>query len=370
MDTIQSLQNVIIALRKESLEYQESQLRFKTVFEHSRLGNKIINPDLKILQVNSAMVALLGYDTKEELIGTKILDYAPTYCHKDWRFLQEKLWQKFMPSFSLETCLAKKDGTIIWCQITSIIFPDNGTTLGYTTIEDVTEKHKSRLQKEEFISVASHELKTPITSLKASLQLMNKVMKLNAPVTETIIKLSQNSERYVKKLNHLVEDLLNSNKIEQGELNLNKQTFTLSELIDDCCSHIRLEGKYNIIYEGDISLQLFADQQKIDQVVVNMVNNAVKYAPESLDILVGAQKIDNYIRITVTDKGPGISAEDVAHLFDRYFRAGNNATKTSGLGLGLYISAAIVKRHGGDIGVESTIGEGTTFWFTIPDTVN
>jgi len=145
METDQSLQNEIAALKNENLEYKESHERFETVFENSKLGNKIISADLKILQVNPAMVKLLGYDHKDEIIGSNIFDYAPDYCHKDWEVLRKKLWQKEMPSFSLETCLMKKDGTLIWCQVTSILFPDNGKTLGYTIIEDTTEKYYLKL---------------------------------------------------------------------------------------------------------------------------------------------------------------------------------------------------------------------------------
>ena len=267
--------------------------RFETVFENSLLGNKIIAADLSILQVNPAMVSLLGYTNKAEIIGTRILDYAPENCHEDWRLLQEKLWNKLMPSFSLETCLLKKDGTMVWCQVTSILFRDKQETLGYTIIEDVTERHYLKTQKEEFISVASHELKTPITTVKASLQLLQRKMEVGQPVSENMVRLLENSDRNVSKLNHLLDDLLSSTKIDHGQLALNKSVFKMADVIDGCCTHIRLEGKYQIVYTGNHSVKVYADQYKIDQILVNLVNNAVKYAPDSKKILIHVEKTNN-----------------------------------------------------------------------------
>ena len=357
------------AILSNDQRYQESQVRFRTVFEASRLGNKIISSDLKILQVNPAMVALLGFETKDDLIGAVILDFTPEEYHRDWKFLQEKLWHKASPSFSLETCLRKKDGTIIWCQVTSILFPDNGETLGYTIIEDITESYNLRMQREEFISVASHELKTPITSLQATIQIINKIISQETTITDNLKKLAGNAERHTKKLNHLVGDLLNSTKIEKGQLTLNKNIFTLADVIDGCCSHINLTGNFHIKYTGDHSLKVTADQHKIDQVIVNFVNNAVKYAPHSDEIIVHVERLTGFTKVSVIDKGPGIPADSLGKLFDRYYRVGEKQYQISGLGLGLYISSEIIKRHGGEIGVESTLGQGATFWFTLPDIV-
>lgn len=342
--------------------------RFETVFENSLLGNKIISSDLKIQRVNPALVRLLGYDHQKDLIGTRILDYAPEHCHKDWKLLQEKLWEKLMPSFSLETCLHKRDGTLIWCQVTSILFDDQEQTFGYTIIEDVTEKYYLRLQKEEFISVASHELKTPITILKANLQLIDRDMVINQPVSNKLMKFFALAARNLTKLNHLVDDLLSSTTIERGELVLNKSEFKMAGVIEGCCTHIRLEGKYKITYTGNHALKVYADQYKIDQVLVNFVNNAVKYCPKSLEIIIHVEKVKDATRVSVTDAGQGIAPENLTKLFERYFRAGKG-NFTTGLGLGLYISSEIIKRHGGEIGVDSVIGKGSTFWFTIPDAV-
>ncbi len=256
---------------------------------------------------------------------------------------------------------------MIWCQVTSILFPDESGSLGYTIIDDISAQHQLKVHKEEFISVASHELKTPITSLKANLQLMSRMLKTETVVTERLIKMTENAERHVIKLSFLVSDLLSSTKIEQGQLSLKKTTFILKELVDECCSHIRLEGKYHINYTSSTSYTIFADREKVDQVLVNLVNNAVKYASESLEITINAQHINGATKISVSDKGKGIELENLGNLFARYFRLAKDNNHASGLGLGLYISAEIIRLHGGEMGVESELGKGTTFWFTIPD---
>jgi PAS domain S-box-containing protein len=369
MDTIETLSQEIIALNLEiqRLNSRDSAERFHTIFEYSRLANKVISSDLKILQVNNALVKLLGYASKADIIGSRILDYSPPDHHAHWKLLQEHLWERETPYFSLETCLIKKDGTIIWCNVTSILFPDKVGSLGYTIIEDVTEQRKLKLHKEEFISVASHELKTPITSLKANLQLMSRLLNSKTPSTAQLIKMTQNAEKNVIKLNYLVDDLLSSTKLDQGHLALDKTTFILADLIDDCCSHIRLEGKYHINYRSSPSFTIYGDRHKLDQVLVNLVNNAVKYAPNSFEIMIDALHSDGITKVCVSDQGSGIAKEDLEHLFDRYFRLEKDNNKTSGLGLGLYISAEIIRLHQGDIGVNSELGKGTTFWFTIPD---
>ena len=352
---------------KAQLAYEESQIRFRTIFELSTLGNKVISSDLKIIQVNPAMVTLLGYSSKEDLLGTRILDYSPKHHHSHWQDLQDQLWNKSTPSFSLETTLIKKDGSIIWVNVTSILFPDKGETSGYTIIEDITEKHALQLQKEEFISIASHELKTPITSLKAVLQLLNRMINKDSVITEKVTSLAHEAQLYTGKLIHLVEDLLNTSKFERGQLTLNKRKFTLSEVIESCCDHVWLDRKHYVTHSGDLSIAVYADRRKIDQILVNFVNNAVKYAPQSEEIAIHVEKLDNCVKISVKDRGEGIPPEELPHLFDRYYQVKKGEKQKSGLGLGLYIASEIIKSHGGEIGVESQINEGSTFWFTLPD---
>lgn len=231
------------------------------------------------------------------------------------------------------------------------------------TVLDITEYKLLQQQKDDFISIASHELKTPLTSLKASLQLLQR---MKEQPNEKLPMLIDQSTRSMKKISELVEDLLNVSKLNHGHLPLNKTKFRISQLLEACCNPIRHEGKYTLMFQGDRELEIEADEHQIEQVVVNFVTNAVKYAPESQIITLIAERTGNFARISVRDTGQGISSDKLPHLFDRYFRADHSGSQVSGLGLGLYICAEIVEKHGGKIGVDSERGKGSTFWFELP----
>ncbi|RYU91435.1 PAS domain S-box protein [Mucilaginibacter terrigena] len=229
---------------------------------------------------------------------------------------------------------------------------------------DITEGKTNEQRKDDFISIASHELKTPITTLKSSLQLLNRMK--DDPSPKMLPKLIEQSNRSMDKISSLIEDLLNVSRMNEGQLHLNKSTFTISELLNHCCNHIRVAGKHDLIFQGDAELQVFADEHRIDQVIINLVNNAVKYAPNSREICLIVAKDGNMAKISVKDNGPGIDPEKLPHLFDRYYRADYSGIQYSGLGLGLYICSEIVRKHHGQIGAESGVGKGSTFWFTLP----
>ncbi|UZT97088.1 PAS domain-containing protein [Chryseobacterium fluminis] len=236
---------------------------------------------------------------------------------------------------------------------------------GIGTFMDVTARRMITQGKDDFISIASHELKTPVTALKATLQLLQRSHeKLSG---ETRARLLDQSVKSLDKLSHLISDLLDTSRIEQGHLRLDKKPFVLSELFDNCCSNLGDSTKQEIIFQGDTAQMVNADNQQIGQVMINFITNAIKYAPQSEKIFVKAEKIsEEEIKISVKDNGPGIPKENLIHLFERYYRTNYHGQKFTGLGLGLYISADIIKNHGGKIGVESELGNGSEFWFTLP----
>lgn len=246
------------------------------------------------------------------------------------------------------------------------IFDKQGNlTGGIGTFMDVTARRMITQGKEDFISIASHELKTPVTSLKASLQLLQRA---NERLTvESRDKLISQSMRSLDNLSHLINDLLDTSRMERGHMTLEKKSITLSNLFDECCSHVGKNGSQEIVFEGLTAQNITADDQQIGQVLVNLITNAIKYAPDSEKIIVRADKISNSeIKISVKDFGPGIPEEKLKYLFERYYRTDYKGQKFTGLGLGLYISAEIIKNHGGKIGANSELGKGSEFWFTLP----
>ena len=141
----------------------------------------------------------------------------------------------------------------------------------------------------------------------------------------------------------------------------------MAELLKDCCIDSQiLSEKHHLAIEGTANITVYADRNRLEQVIINLISNAIKYSPDADKVVINVGRVGDYIKISVTDFGIGIPKETLPFLFDRFYRVDEVSQRYSGLGLGLYISAEIVRRHNGDIGINSTPGEGSTFWFTIP----
>ncbi len=245
-----------------------------------------------------------------------------------------------------------------------ILDKEDRVNLWIGTATDIEVLKGMQQEKDDFVSIASHELKTPITSLNMSIQLINEMKDSISP--QLLSKLMGRATKSMDKLMLLVDDLLNVSRLNQGQLHLNKTWFRLDDLIKDCSRDVAFSGKFEIILEGAPDLKVYADAERIEQVLVNFINNAVKYAPDSKTIRIITEKLDHEIKVSVIDKGPGVSALKLPNLFDRYYRVDDNGSQYSGLGLGLYICAEIIEKHKGRIMAESEPGKGCIFWFTLP----
>ncbi|MDB5120043.1 MAG: domain S-box protein [Sphingobacteriales bacterium] len=218
-------------------------------------------------------------------------------------------------------------------------------------------------KKDEFIGMASHELKTPLTSISGYLQILDRLEaseKSKTFVSKTV--------QQVKKLSSLVSDLLDVSKIEAGKLQLVKRDFDLMEIIDDAIELIQnSQTSHRIILKTDLSsLLISADPQRIEQLILNLLTNAVKYSPSANIVEVIVQSEDNHLKVGVRDHGMGIPIEKQTKIFTRFYRVENSNPGISGLGIGLYICKDVVDRHNGKLWVESNPNQGSTFWFTLP----
>jgi PAS domain S-box-containing protein len=264
-----------------------------------------------------------------------------------------------------ETRIVSADGSVKWIRLQGNVHYDSNGNLKKMlgTVTDITAYKQLQQQKDDFISIASHELKTPLTSLKASLQLLDR---MKASPTALLPKLIEQCNKSMGKISELVEELLNVTRINEGKMLLNKKKFNLIQMVDECCSHVIQLGTHELVVDGERNLEIVADENRIQQVVINFINNAIKYAPKSKQIFLTIEHSSHSVRFSLRDTGPGIPADKLPHLFERYYRVDPKGIQVSGLGLGLYISADIIERHGGQIGAESIEGVGSTFWFTLP----
>lgn len=291
-----------------------------------------------------------------------------TRVHAKDRFKIMRNWLhsiRYTQPFQAEIRLQVNDQQHKWYVVHAIpILADKETDTKWMGACNDIDKHVLALRDlDGFISIAGHELKTPITSLKASFQLLSRLLpESQAPIPMLITQIG----RGIEKMNALVDDLLNTGSIKEGQMLLRKNTFNILHLLENACSHVVFDQKFHVKINCESELSYYGDEHRIEQVLVNFLNNAVKYAPDSKEIKVSVTKKEHSIRFSVTDKGPGIESEKMTHVFERYYRVSHSTGSYSGLGLGLYICSEIIKRHDGQIGVLSNLGKGSTFWFDLP----
>lgn len=220
--------------------------------------------------------------------------------------------------------------------------------------------------KDEFISIASHELKTPLTSIKAYLQLLQRSVESSGD--KTVLNYLQRTQVQIEKLHHLITDLLDISKIESGKLKFNKKTFPFRPLLRGVIDTIEQTHPGCVInVKANSDIQVYGDSERIEQVLINYLTNAIKYSPDCNEVEIETIITDDKeLQVNIKDKGIGISKEQQANIFQKFYRAEDTANRFQGLGIGLYICAEIIKRHNGKYGVISEPGKGSVFYFSIP----
>ncbi|WP_198172741.1 sensor histidine kinase [Hymenobacter ginkgonis] len=397
------------AQREEITRDYHRQLRFRTIFEHSPLGQKIIDADLTIRQANAAIADLLGLESPLELLGHAILEYAHPDHYADWARLQEALWAHHLTSFTLETRLVRPDGALLWCRVTSVLFPDEGGELGYTTLENISERklledqvdqHANALQDaneqlaafneelqvaneellaanmalgrinaelDTFVYAASHDLRAPIGNLQGLVQVLVAELSADTPQlaqAKPILDLMQES---MARFGHTLDRLADFS-IAYTPDGLVREHLELAAVLEEVRQEVApllaaTQGQLLVDIAGTSSLWFAA--KHVYSVMLNLVSNALKYRhPDRAPVVrVRSHREQGRLVVRVQDNGLGLSHEQQDQLFRLFKRLHSHV---EGTGVGLYLVKKILDNAGGSIQVESELGRGSTFIVNFP----
>ena len=324
----------------------------------------LLEHDFALALVDVQMPGMNGYELAEYMRGTEKTRHIPIIFVTAGSRIQEGVFQGYEAG-AVDFLFKPLDPFIVRSKVRIFLEMDQQRARLLQTERELTRALAAR---DEFFSIASHELKTPITAINLQMQILNRLLQqLDAPEStkERMDKAFGTFGRQISKLNGLVDSLLDVTRIKNGKLTLERREVDLGSLVREVLDRFSSAEKLCAI-ESELASEVKGnwDSQRLDQVAVNLVSNAIKYGGGS-PVEVRVVKQGNQAVLTVKDGGPGISPERVPYIFDRFERAVENSS-VQGLGLGLYIVKQIVQAHNGTVAVESVADRGTTFTVTLP----
>lgn len=367
-------QNIAMKKTQQSLELEvkgrrESQVTMKSQIDHFHLMLEslpqiafTINQEGMIDFVNGKWYEYSVSDTSFPEVHQDDLDIKEEFarCQKKGKTLQLEIRIKNRNTGDFRYHLLR---------VTPVL--EEGVIKNWVgTFTDIDDQKKVEKEKDEFLSIASHELKTPLTSIKAYIQLLDRKLKLDKESHEAGFMLKVHDQ--IEKLNTLITDLLDVSKIENGKLKINKKPTNLDKLIQNSIDTILQTHENKMVkidrhgFIPDVLIPL--DAIRIEQVLINFLTNAIKYSPENHQVIVTTfvDKEEQEVKVSVTDFGIGIPDFKQEAVFHKFYRVEESSLQFQGMGIGLYICSEIIKQHHGNIGVSSIIDEGSTFYFTLP----
>ena len=344
-------------------------LMLKSAVESTRNGICITNPrliDNPIIYVNQAFLAMSGF-TEKQVLG------------RNCRFLQrddrdqnsiDNIREAVHNEQSITTILRnyRRDGTLFWNELTvSPVHDESGQLINFVGVQnDITARKEAEKRVSEFYSVISHELRTPLTAINSALSVIHdgSAGKVNPQVLRMVAIALDNSERLIR----LISDILDWKKIELGKFRLQLSEVQPESIVDSVIAGVKplLSGDdIRLTKEILTEIPVHLDSDRTIQVLTNLVNNAIKFSPPKAKIIIRVEPIgSDTTRFSVVDEGEGIEPDQLRKLFKVFQQLdSSDRRKKGGTGLGLSISKSLVELHGGQIGVESKVGVGSTFWF-------
>ena len=299
-------------------------------------------------------------------------DDAMLFIREDYRRLLKDAVQRtfqYGERFYVEyPIIERQHGQERWIRSVGKMVYDSPGDNHYLTgsLMDITEQKLEVQRKNDFIGMVSHELKTPLTSMNAYIQVL--LTKLKVREDEFSINLLDKANNQVRKMTTMINGFLNVSRLEAGKIHIDKTRFDVKLLLRETEEEtISTIVSHHILFSSVETTFVWADRDKIGQVLNNLISNAVKYSPLGTTIQISCIPLNGKLQFSVQDRGIGISESDIKQIFDRYYRVeSNNVKSIAGFGIGLYLCAEIVHRHDGEIWVESELGRGSTFFFSLP----
>ena len=360
------LQQKAHTLEIEIAERQAAQARLRAlaaIVETS--DDAIYSKDIDgiITSWNSAAERIYGYSA-EEMIGQSVTLLFPPDGQGEFEQIMARLRRGERVAHHI-TRRVRKDGDVLTVSVTiSPVKDETGTIIGASSIaRDITALEQ---RKDAFIGMASHELKTPVTSLKGFLSLVQRLLPQQA--NPRVIHYLTRMDAQIEKLITLINDLLDLSRIQTGQLVYRKERVALDALVQDIVETVQETTQtHHLLVEGQTHADVFGDRDRLGQVLINLLNNAIKYSPSADRVIVRLSADGQQVLVSVQDFGRGIAKAHHQKIFERFYQVTDPEDKTfPGLGIGLAICRDIVKRHGGRLWVESEKGAGASFHLSLP----
>ncbi|TWR30953.1 PAS domain S-box protein [Mucilaginibacter pallidiroseus] len=348
-------------------DLQESEDYLASIIETIRESLVVLNEDLKILGVNEHFCKFFQVKSAD-VIGKGLLSLGDG----QWNIPELKdLLVNVLPhnnpfeGFELENEFPDIGRKLLVLNARQIVLEGKYQDRILLAIEDITERREVEQRKEDFISIASHEMKTPLTSIKGNIQLLerqaiknNDTAYLNGFATAT---------KSIARLERLIYDLLDVSKIQSGKVEFHYTTFNFDHLVEEAVKGVQVTTPtHQLIITSKCNTDVTADFGRLEQVLINLLSNAVKYSPAAKEVKIHVTKDDEFVKVAIADTGIGINADDQRKIFERFYRSERTTEKFPGVGIGLYVSKQIIKEHKGTLWVDSDEGKGSVFNFTVP----
>jgi len=345
---------------------EEGKLALRLAVEAANFGTWYINSVTREFIADARLKELFGYYPDETLSIEQAIAQI-TIEYRD--FISDKFENAIYNNGDYDVCypvIGLHDNKLRWLRAIGNLTADpSGTFSAFTgVVMDITEQKMEEIRKNDFMGVVSHELKTPLTSLSAYLQLLESRSKQSPD--EIIHRALSQSVKQTKRMTDMINGFLDLSRLESAKIHVNSSKFDIGALIEDSREEaLMLYGTHKFIFDPVESHMVNGDRGKLGQVISNLIGNAVKYSKPGSVILVSCIGAGEQVRVSVRDEGMGMRKEELSKIFGRFYRAEGNKL-ISGFGIGLYVCSEIIKLHGGEIWAESNLGKGSLLTFALP----